>query len=229
MLTVRIRTRWTTYADLHIRLRQARDSRLYGSRVRLSPSYLHHRTTAVVSLGCEEMDSKVLCGPLLRCVKVKIYDRITAHTVTVARYTHSDYEEGVWHGSVLLIVSNSSNRPPTLHLSPEHFPDKSASIPGHPLHSENGSDGGWTFWRFSLVIPLWEGDQRVDYEIKLFEQSSRCCNASFYVPAKEESMRILFHSCNGFSVSVNKNMYKEPSLWNDVLRSESLVWHSIRA
>ena len=40
----------------------------------------------------------------------------------------------------------------------------------------------------------------------------------FFVCAKQESFRIMFHSCNGFSVGTDMDTWKGPSLWNDVLR-----------
>ncbi|KAJ4295874.1 hypothetical protein N0V88_004576 [Collariella sp. IMI 366227] len=41
---------------------------------------------------------------------------------------------------------------------------------------------------------------------------------SFFVPAVEESMRIMFHSCNGFSVGTDEEAYSGAALWNDVAR-----------
>lgn len=41
---------------------------------------------------------------------------------------------------------------------------------------------------------------------------------AFWVPAKEESMRLLFHSCNGFSLAVKEGV--GPVLWKEVRRSE---------
>jgi hypothetical protein len=45
--------------------------------------------------------------------------------------------------------------------------------------------------------------------------------ARFYVPSKHESFRIMFHSCNGFSVGTDMDTWKGPSLWNDVLRMQA--------
>jgi hypothetical protein len=144
------------------------------------------------------------------------------------RYTYTEYGANVWHGSVLLVVTNSRDRPPTLYLKPEHFPDHAKHVTGTVIHLDDNPSGPKTFWRFSLDVPLSNSDQRVDYQIKLFEQDVRCCNASFYVPGKDESMRILFHSCNGFSLAVKQEDYAG-SLWKDVLRSEFVcvpVWLS---
>ncbi|KAL2127359.1 hypothetical protein VTI74DRAFT_10872 [Chaetomium olivicolor] len=40
----------------------------------------------------------------------------------------------------------------------------------------------------------------------------------FFVPALDESMRLMFHSCNGFSVGTDEEAYSGPALWNDVAR-----------
>lgn len=39
------------------------------------------------------------------------------------------------------------------------------------------------------------------------------------VPAAQDSMRIMFHSCNGFSVGTDEDFWSGPALWNDVLRT----------
>jgi hypothetical protein len=40
----------------------------------------------------------------------------------------------------------------------------------------------------------------------------------FFVPPRDESMRILFHSGNGFSLGVDKDAWGGPVFWRDVLR-----------
>lgn len=40
----------------------------------------------------------------------------------------------------------------------------------------------------------------------------------FYVPSDTESMRVMFHSCNGFSVGTDEDAWSGCALWNDVLR-----------
>jgi hypothetical protein len=48
-------------------------------------------------------------------------------------------------------------------------------------------------------------------------------------PAEEQSMRIMFHSCNGFSVGTDMDAWVGPNLWNDVhlvieVMVSSFVW-----
>ncbi|KAI6946539.1 hypothetical protein KC321_g19272, partial [Hortaea werneckii] len=40
----------------------------------------------------------------------------------------------------------------------------------------------------------------------------------FAIPSKHESMRVMFHSCNGFSVGTDEDAWSGCALWNDVLR-----------
>lgn len=87
---------------------------------------------------------------------------------------------------------------------------KVRDIPGVRLHAERGV----TFWRFNLEIELGSTQVRVAYKI------NRGPATGFWVPAKGESMNIMFHSCNGFSYSVDSKEFCGPDpLWRDVLNS----------
>jgi len=87
---------------------------------------------------------------------------------------------------------------------------KFCDIPGVRLHAERGS----TFWRFNIEIELGSSQTRVAYKI------NRGPATGFWVPAKGDSMNIMFHSCNGFSFSVDSNEFCGPDpLWRDVLNS----------
>ena len=65
-------------------------------------------------------------------------------------------------------------------------------VKGVRLHAERGL----TFWRFSIEVELSEAQSRVAYSI------NRGATVGFWVPARGESMNVMFHSCNGFSLSV---------------------------
>jgi hypothetical protein len=76
------------------------------------------------------------------------------------------------------------------------------------LHRERGV----TFWRFNLEIELGLRQARVAYRI------NKGPAVGFWVPGRGQSMNIMFHSCNGFSLSVNSNEFTGPDpLWRDVL------------
>ncbi|CAN8101298.1 unnamed protein product [Discula destructiva] len=87
---------------------------------------------------------------------------------------------------------------------------KFKDVRGYRLHAERG----YTFWRFSLEVELREKEQRIAYRI------NRGPATGFWVPAKGQSMNIMFHSCNGFSMSVNPDELSGPDpMWRDVLNS----------
>jgi hypothetical protein len=65
-------------------------------------------------------------------------------------------------------------------------------VKGIRLHAERGV----TFWRFNIKVELDEKQQRIAYRI------NRGASVGFWVPARGQSMNIMFHSCNGFSMSV---------------------------
>ena len=69
---------------------------------------------------------------------------------------------------------------------------KSQYVKGVRLHAERGV----TFWRFNLEVELGPQQTRVAYSI------NNCPAIGFWVPARGHSMNVMFHSCNGFSMSV---------------------------
>jgi len=78
------------------------------------------------------------------------------------------------------------------------------------LHQERG----YTFWRFNIEIELQSREQRIAYKI------NNGPAVGFYVPAVDQTMNIMFHSCNGFSASVNPDEFNGPDpLWRDVMRA----------
>ncbi|KAL8823621.1 MAG: hypothetical protein Q9191_005694 [Dirinaria sp. TL-2023a] len=86
----------------------------------------------------------------------------------------------------------------------------SQSVRGVRLHAERGV----TFWRFNLEVELTTQQTRIAYSI------NNAPSVGFWIPAKGQSMNIMFHSCNGFSMSVNPASFSGPDpLWRDVLNS----------
>ncbi|GAB7354136.1 hypothetical protein MBLNU459_g4697t2 [Dothideomycetes sp. NU459] len=81
------------------------------------------------------------------------------------------------------------------------------------LHTERGV----TFWRFNIEIELGSSQIRVAYRI------NRGPAIGFWVPAKGQVMNTMFHSCNGFSLSVDSDTFSGPDpLWRDVLNKHQL-------
>jgi hypothetical protein len=87
---------------------------------------------------------------------------------------------------------------------------KVKEIKGIRLHAERGV----TFWRFNLEIELGSTQARIAYRI------NRGPAIGFWVPAKGETMNMMFHSCNGFSLSVDSKEFCGPDpMWRDVLNN----------
>lgn len=85
---------------------------------------------------------------------------------------------------------------------------KYKEVKGFRLHAEQGT----TFWRFNIEVELRENQQRVAYRI------NKGPSTGFWVPPRGRPMNIMFHSCNGFSASVNPDQFSGPDpMWRDVL------------
>ncbi|EGX89355.1 hypothetical protein CCM_07606 [Cordyceps militaris CM01] len=87
---------------------------------------------------------------------------------------------------------------------------KYKDVRGFQLHAERG----YTFWRFNVEIELREKQQRIAYRI------NRGPCMAFWVPARNQTMNMMFHSCNGFSLSVKPDDLSGPDpMWRDVLNT----------
>ncbi|KAG2178185.1 hypothetical protein INT43_003438 [Umbelopsis isabellina] len=158
-------------------------------------------------LEIQHRPSQVVCGPLLR-------------------YNKIDYDNRMWHGSCL-IVSNDTQAP-TLRVvisdEKETVPSTVFDFRGTCIDSFRNQ---YQFWRFQLDIPLKEYPQVVTYTASCLDKLDVY---SFHLAAIQESMRFVFHSCNGFSDIPQelKDKFGEKSapLWQDVLeRHETMPLH----
>ena len=147
---------------------------------------------------------EVLCGPLIN-------------------YQHMGDEQGqtTWHGTVLLVTKPGQHLP-ELELAPifEGSIARKQKIQALKLYA----DGDKIFWRFSLKLPLSDVETKWQYTIpnmKFEMEVSTSPSREFYVPSAQESMRIMFHSCNGFSIGTDEDFWSGPVLWNDVLRTHA--------
>jgi hypothetical protein len=125
--------------------------------------------------------------------------------------SREESEEGLFetHRSPL---DGSSDEKPSYQKS--HYDGEKAKkfqeIRGFRLHAEHG----FTFWKFNLEIELRDKQQRIAYRI------NRGPATGFWVPAKDQAMNIMFHSCNGFSHGVDPNAFSGPDpMWRDVLNT----------
>lgn len=78
----------------------------------------------------------------------------------------------------------------------------------------------YTFWAFDIVVEMEATEVKWEYTIPeyTYASSDKPQTNSFFVPASTESMRVMFHSCNGFSVGTDEEAWSGPALWNDVNR-----------
>lgn len=153
----------------------------------------------------------VLCGPLLN----------------YRRTSNQQTGQPIWHGSVL-VVTKPGQHIPQLLLSPAGAVDanvgnaafdapSSRTFGGEKLYE----DPTKAFWRFVIQVPFQQFESRWQYEIQSLVYADRermSKPQTFAIPAVSQSMRIMFHSCNGFSVGTDVDAWSGPALWNDVLR-----------
>lgn len=125
-----------------------------------------------------------------------------------------------WIGSVLVVTRGGGKTQPfvpTLSLRRADSDGGSATdIEGTCLYSDVRN----TFWRFDLQVAMGRTETRWEYALPdlRFHSRSKPRINSFWVPAVTESMRIMFHSCNGFSVGTDEEAWSGAALWNDVMR-----------
>ena len=159
------------------------------------------------------LELEVMCGPLLN---YKGMDSIETGRPT-------------WYGSVL-VVAKPGQYQPELRLrrigAITHGNEASGDGMEQPFVFRGErlyADPVKTFWRFNIALPLGERESLWEYTIPdmrfLSGMSSRTHSTrGFVVPAASQSMRLMFHSCNGFSVGTDEDAFSGPALWNDVMR-----------
>jgi hypothetical protein len=165
---------------------------------------------------------EIVCGPLLN------YRRM---------------DQGNWIGSVLVVVKGGGKTPlyqPRLALRPASAVKQLATgadgvtdgpangtTSGDSLIESNClySDARNTFWQFDVVVPMGETERQFEYEVPEMRYSTdyKPRLNRFFIPALTESMRIMFHSCNGFSVGTDEEAWSGAALWNDVMRKHGEV------
>ncbi|KAK4507327.1 hypothetical protein PRZ48_001062 [Zasmidium cellare] len=146
---------------------------------------------------------EVLCGPL----------------INYKRMSNAGTDRPQWHGSIL-IVTKPGNKPAPLTVR---------SVSGAATSGERSFNGERLFedpkkgfWRYEVDVPFEEQETVWEYSIPKLVTANDLQPLNrpkqFVVPSKHESMRIMFHSCNGFSVGTDMNVWTGPVLWHDVLR-----------
>jgi hypothetical protein len=122
---------------------------------------------------------------------------------------------------LVVTVGGGKTQPivPRLELRKARGSGEVAGVEGVCLYSDSRN----TFWRFDVVVEMEGAETRWEYELPglRFASSTKPRVNSFFVPALDESMRIMFHSCNGFSVGTDEAAWSGPALWNDVQRKHA--------
>jgi PhoD related phosphatase len=131
----------------------------------------------------------------------------------------------LWSGTVL-IVAKPNQQEPVL-----YYQCLGSLESGTGASSQSQSSNGVklfetpevTFWRFQLSVPLQQFEAKWEYTIPGIQltresKATKPESREFVVPAVSQSMRIMFHSCNGFSVGTDIDAWNGPALWNDVMR-----------
>jgi len=189
------------------------------TRVRVLDTNTHN--TAGFGMGPQTRtaieDMEVFCGPLLN------YRRMS-----------QGRGQARWHGSVLIVVSPGA---PQLELSfhclgrvdigtgtgaPRMVGGTSQAhtVKGEKLY-EDSQKG---FWRFLIELPIQDFEAKWEYSIQSIRFDAIWgAKFTFVVPSSFQSMRIMFHSCNGFSVGTDIDAWSGPALWNDVLRMHQAI------
>ncbi|KAI1441815.1 hypothetical protein F5Y02DRAFT_286973 [Annulohypoxylon stygium] len=169
---------------------------------------------------------EVICGPLIN------YRRM---------------ENRTWYGSVLIVTKGggkTQNFQPFLSLGrvevargQQGLLNEGSAVNGqkvgsNAVPSNHGtdiagiclySDPRCTFWAFPLTCDIADTEAKWAYSIAdvHYKSETQPQTNYFFVPAIDESMRIMFHSCNGFSVGTDEDAWSGPALWNDVMRSHA--------
>ena len=141
---------------------------------------------------------------------------------------HVEASSSTWHGSVLLVTKPGQPQPPQLRLRQAGpVADNGQAAGGDSQNSRviGGlrlyEDTRKAFWRFSLSVPVEEYEAKWEYDIPGVQYAEGVQVRSpwtFVVPAANQSMRMMFHSCNGFSVGTDMDAWVGPNLWNEVMR-----------
>ncbi|PNY27142.1 Uncharacterized protein TCAP_02938 [Tolypocladium capitatum] len=168
---------------------------------------------------------EIVCGPLLN------YRRM---------------DDDRWYGSVLVVVNGGGQGilyQPSLALRRVGEAGRLASAATDGVGGANGASDGEasrgtrfesrrlysdkrnTFWAFDMDVPLEPNEIKYEYEVPdmRFSGKHKPRVNSFFVPAANESMRIMFHSCNGFSVGTDEEAFSGAPLWNEVMRKHERV------
>jgi PhoD related phosphatase len=147
-----------------------------------------------------------------------IYVRPVDHLPEERDLSKTENDDGLFEGSPSPLDTNEGNAPSAASTNKRTLDQDGESlgryqeVRGARLYADPVRDV--TFWRFNLEVELNDTEQHIAYRI------NRGPAQGFWVPGRGHSMNIMFHSCNGFSMSVNPDLFSGPDpMWRDVLNN----------
>lgn len=131
------------------------------------------------------------------------------------RYVNMDVENGIWHGSILIVTD--APQPPTIHihLSVDLAPNPKQLQP-RPIYTHQR----WKFYKYDIELKMKEVTERWTYAIT---SHLGCTRYEFVVAGRQETgWRFIAHSCNDFAAGTSQNERARLGgigfMWKDVLQ-----------
>lgn len=170
------------------------------------------------------------CGPMLRYDTVDANGIYHAFAMIVVADAGSDFSQtpymtfrytpsyptfysnnATWHGNGNGTADYQTYN--TTANAPQSGEEVKVTIAGDKIWTFHGLAGPNSFWRMKFEIKLSDIEMKVSYSINSGKE------LNFYVPAINQNMRWVGHSCNGFSAGVDTEAFNGPDpLWNDLLK-----------
>ena len=132
------------------------------------------------------------------------------------RYANMDVENGVWHGSILIVTDAPQSPTIHIHLSVDLSPNPRQVQP-HSIHTHQR----WGFYKYDLDLQMGEGGtERWTYAVT---SHMGCTRYEFVVAGRYETgWRFIAHSGNDFAAGTNQNERAKLGgvgfMWKDVLQ-----------
>lgn len=130
------------------------------------------------------------------------------------RFNNFDIDTSLWTGSVLIVTHHSVTSRPFLNFTSGMAGNQSSE--GILLDTY----GQHNFWRFGLGTPLGPQPQILQYSLNYGQGSSMPPGQSYtvHLPSRDQPWHWAFHSCSGFSLSVQQADWGGVApLWRDLL------------
>ncbi|KAB8208278.1 hypothetical protein BDV34DRAFT_54127 [Aspergillus parasiticus] len=144
-----------------------------------------------------------------------LYVKPVDHTEEELDLSCIENDDGIYEMSPSIIDYSSEGIKQPIPANRVHSMDGETAgfykeVAGARLYADPGRDV--TFWRFNIEIELGNTQQRVAYRL------NQGPALGFWVPARGQTMNIMYHTCNGFTPGVDSNKLCGPDpLWRDVL------------